>query len=444
MEAVNAKQAETVYELVLAGSNVYLHGPGGGGKSYALRKVCKKLIDEVGSRVACTASTGCAATGYAEFDLTGCTIHSWAGMKLATEPAAEIARNVMYNPLASKRILETDILAIDEISMLSAEFMAKLDTVLKTVRKNEQPFGGMVVLAAGDFMQLSPFKGEHWVFEGPLWEEANFFKLVFDQPLRHAEDLRFHSILEEVRMGQISSENEKLLRTRLNAKLPEGGIQPTTLFPTREAAERENTQELAKLPGIAQAYMAEDIYVVKDKYIKPMPKNLKEAMDKTIANVVWLKVGAQVMLKKNLDIAGGLVNGTKGVVLTMRNDSVEILLASGAVRIIEKQKWTMGIKGDHEAKRTQIPLILAWGLTIHSSQGATLDVVRVDVGARTFAGGQAYVALSRVRTLDGLYLISFEKSAIRCDKDAKKYVLTIEAGVKSPYWEPPSKRLKHV
>jgi hypothetical protein len=415
--------------LLAAGNNVFLHGPGGTGKSYCLQRAMARLA-RGGLRVACTASTGCAAMSFDDVGLVGSTLHHWSGIGLGREPAAELASLVCRNFSAKRRIRETDVLAIEEISMICAELWTKLDAVFRTVRKRpEEAFGGITLAVSGDFLQLPPVEG-NLAFRSTSWTACQFMPVEFDRPHRYAGDLAFAETLLRIRVARHTAADVALIASRVGSRVGRERIRPTTLFPLRRDADRLNEQEMRKLSGPETVYTAEDCMCTRREVggisvrtEKAVTDAFLRMLDTAIPRVLRLRVGAQVMLKKNLDVSSGLANGTRGVVVELRPAAVVIETLAGRRVPIERCEWTAGTSETY-AHRLQIPLILAWGLTIHAAQGATLDSVVCDVGASIFDQGQAYVALSRCRSLSALSLVSFSPGAIKCNRLALAFADT--------------------
>lgn len=446
---------DAIYDAVKSKRNVLLHGMGGSGKSFALRCVLCRLVREDKTRVACTASTGCAAVGYAEMEpLRGSTVHRWAGMGYANESIPELCTKILHNTMAKRRIHQTQILAIDEISMISGSFWTKLNAVLGAVlERPDLPFGGMQIIACGDFLQLPPVTGG-WVFQRPEWTACNFRVFKFTEPYRFRTDMRFHELLLRARFGACTASDEALLRSRLHipGSPPERAdfsvVKATKFFSLKRDADQLNMRELAALPGPSTVFCATDSMDKPNFNASSISKNTKgqkcrqrqkipltdlngawaTMLDHAIPREIVLKVGAQVMLKKNLNVEIGLVNGSRGVVESLSPDALwaRVHFVNDMTITVPRQVWSVG-DAETQASRLQIPLILAWGLTIHSSQGATLDVAECDIGHSVFAEGQAYVAMSRVRTLGGLRLSEYTPKAVKCDADAAAYVSRIEA-----------------
>jgi ATP-dependent DNA helicase PIF1 len=410
---------------VQAGRNLFLTGAGGTGKSHTIRAIMA-WARAVGRRAAVTALTGCAAL------LLGCgakTLHSWAGVGLARESPQDLAKAVKRNRRATHRWIDTQLLIIDEISMMTPDFLEKLDLVARRIRCcADRPFGGLQVIFAGDFCQLPPVQkgagpATSFVFESDTWRSIIQETVVLTQVLRQT-DPAFQALLAEVRMGRLSPASIAVLESRKDLPWQENDIRPTLLFTRNAEVDAINRRNLDALDGPVQTYTP--ITVLKDtakpgmRLLRPDDPEIAVALERLDADAPYdpaleLRTGAQVMLLVNLDQEAGLVNGSRGVVTGFTPGGLPMVRflarAGSAAMIIDRQHWWLS---EHEGiGRSQIPLRVAYAITIHKSQGATLDSALVDIGSSTFEFGQAYVALSRVQTLSGLYVWKLDPRKIQ-------------------------------
>ena len=425
---------ERLIEAVRRRKNIFLHGPGGVGKSYTLRGIASYLSG-MGIAVYCTATTGVAALNLniPEKKISASTLHSWAGVGLARENAEKLLAKVECDSRSKKRWLETDTLIIDEVSMLGASFFEKLDFIGRNIRTRQKykTFGGIQLILSGDFLQLPPVKDD-WVFSSEAWKKMKFVPFILETPKRY-DDNDFFQLLLRVRKGDHTKADMKKLRARTRAygKLQTilqntsstNIIRPTIMYSKKVDVNSYNEQELEKLPGDVFTFIAQDTFT-------PLIKTAREEkyirlLEEVIPDVISLKVGAQIMLRCNFDVSAGLVNGSRGVVLSVDNDSIFVRFINGKKLNISRNTWSISDK-EGVANRSQIPFILAWSLTIHKSQGATLDYAICDLGPSIFSPGQAYVALSRVKNLKGLFICDFYSKCIGVDKDALKYSKKLE------------------
>jgi ATP-dependent exoDNAse (exonuclease V) alpha subunit len=375
------------------GDNVLLTGPAGTGKSTLLNAYLKTA----GHDVAVTASTGIAA-----LNVGGSTLHRWSGMMLGPK-RGEDPRSHLRELLRDKRqsvragldrVRECRVLIIDEVSMLSGTTLEFFDLLCRTVRRDPSPFGGIQVIATGDALQLPPVRTNpaepyDWFFQTPCWLRADF-AVVHLTRVHRQQDPAFLRALSEFRLGQLSSESAALLASRV-ANYPSGDI--PRLFTHNTQVDKWNGYRLSCID------LPESIYHARtegpDHQIDFLRKNLL-----TPERLV-LKPGAKVMFTVNKPDAG-FVNGQTGTVVVCGRE--EVLVDCDGLPIRDGlHEWRFDARDKHSATFTQLPLRLAWSITIHKAQGLTLDSAYIDVRAAR-EPGQAYVAVSRVRTLAGLRL----------------------------------------
>jgi len=408
------EEQETVLNMVKEKKNIFITGPGGTGKTFLINKIVNDM-ESLGKKVAVTSLTGLSALLIGE---KARTIHSWSGLGIGNRSALsyfEFIRKCL--PKKREAWRSTDILIIDEISMMSDEFFEKLDEVGRLMRwKHDLPFGGMQILCFGDFFQLPPINTK-FVFESPKWNET-VDCVVFLNTVYRQTDPIFQNLLNEIRLGRISDETDKLLKSRLDLDFSKEEIQPTKIFTRKAMVEEVNKSALDKIEGETFTYKL----VTKGKVNSEAIENALTKMDHNAPYVseLSLKVGAQVMLTVNTDIESGLVNGKLGIVCECNFDSVLVRFKGNKYpTLIRYHNWVLE---DYESVyRSQIPLVLSYAITTHKAQGATLDSAYIDIGLSVFEYGQAYVALSRVKSLDSLYLHSYNKRAIRAHPKVVEY-----------------------
>lgn len=402
---------KSLFKFMKNGFNIFLTGPGGTGKSHTVRTLFNFVDKTKRIRLGKTASTGVAA-----ININGVTIHSWAGIGLGEGSTQDLIKLSTQNKKAQKRIRNVEFLFVDEVSMLKADFLDKLDIVFKYHRMNNKPFGGVKMIFSGDFLQLPPvFKGgnekeESFAFEARSWKEANIQTINLTKIVRQSNP-EFSKLLNSIRLGEDVSLD--LLKDRINFTFPSDNIVPVKLYCKNVDVDYVNTLKLKEIQSPTKTYYAQDDG--NEKFKTFFDKNCPAP------SILNLKEGAQVMLLKNLDFDLGLVNGAMGIVTKFLSDDVVVVkFAQGNEEMIEMYEWEIKeqiFKDDGKisyrkiASRKQIPLKLAWATTIHKSQGMTLDRAEIDI-SEAFAAGQAYVALSRVKDLNGLSLKPFDKSRI--------------------------------
>jgi ATP-dependent DNA helicase PIF1 len=451
------KEQLAVLRAVKAGKNIFLTGAGGTGKSHTIRAITE-WATAAGIRHAVTAMTGCAAlllnptlsSSGARTMTHAKTLHSWAGVGLARESPHELAVVVTKNKRATQRWLDTQLLIIDEISMMTPDFLEKLDLVARRVRRRPAVrFGGLQLVLAGDFCQLPPVqKGApapssavggagaassssdeeskspslRFVFEAPLWAELidECHELV---QIQRQSDPIFQKLLNEARFGELSTESIDILTQRMSLPWQENDIRPTLIFSRNAEVNSINEQNMSLLDGERHVFATQTVY--KDGHVmKPLGLDIALSRFDTDApydTELTLCIGAQVMLLINKDQESGLVNGSRGVVTAFSEGGLPIVQFKGGPVLVDRAEWWLPDPDYVGIGRSQIPLRVAYAITIHKSQGATLDTALIDIGTHTFEFGQAYVALSRVRSLDGLYIWKLDPRKIRCHPAVKAF-----------------------
>ena len=374
-------------DLFQQGKNIFLTGPGGTGKSKWIRTAYKSK-----QRVQVCAMTGCAAV---LLDCNAKTVHSWAGIGLGDPSKA------LQNKFVRDRWLKTDVLIIDEISMMSDILFDMLNMLGKTIRRSTKPFGGIQLVFCGDFYQLPPVDGQ-FCFEHKEWLKTfpNTVQLthLFRQP-----NETYQSILNEIRNGKLTDLHHALLKERM---MPGNGC--TRLVPTRKKADDINSKEYTLLTDM------EYVYTMK---INTTNTYDSEALKKNMlcSESISLKIGTKVMCIINVD---ELCNGSQGIVVGF--DVFPIVRFIQGDILMKPHVWTTD-----STTISQIPLIYAWAITIHKAQGATLQEAEIDLGNDVFECGQTYVALSRVVDLSGLYLSGFNIHKIKVHPKVVEFYRTI-------------------
>jgi ATP-dependent DNA helicase PIF1 len=402
------EEKQIIINAIRARHNVCITGAAGTGKSFLLR-----LIKDHFPHIHVTASTGVAAV-----NIGGVTIHSWAGIGKGTLPVEEIVRFIGSGPGTKirRQIKKSKILAIDEISMISAATMDLLDQVFKAVRENELPFGGIQVVVIGDFFQLPPVskeKKEEFCFVAEAWHNADFKMFELTEIFRQS-DLRFIQLLNNIRYAAVNDDDLALLSQREYNSIANEEINPTILVTHNYQADQINTQKLNEIKD--QEFIFKMSESGRETAVEFLKKNC------LAQNSLILKKGAQVMMLKNTLQKQGIINGSIGIIMGFSKNNFPIVkFYNGQTCIISPDTWSVEAFNENIAEVetiasiTQVPLALAWAITIHKSQGLTLDSVLCDL-SRVFTEGQAYVAISRVRSLDGLYIKGFKPSSLSTNK----------------------------
>lgn len=396
-------------DLMKLGHNVFLTGAAGAGKTYVLNQYIHYLREH-GVGVAVTASTGIAAT-----HLGGQTIHSWSGMGINDSLSESEFEKIAKRRKLKERFKSVKVLVIDEISMLHAHQLDLVDWIARQLLDFTKPFGGLQVILCGDFFQLPPIsRGERarFVFDSKAWRSGEFLVCYLAEQHRQGDDPLLQ-ILNDIRAGRTGEHTKIPLRTRYK-KEPEGFTTATKLYTHNLDVDRINEAALESLTE-------------KDSYTFEMTtRGLKHVVETLKAGclappALRLKKGAAVMFVKNHP-EGMYVNGTLGIVeLFDPEDGWPIVRTrEGALVFAEPAEWRLEEDGETRAMISQVPLRLAWAITVHKSQGMTLDAAEVDL-SKSFEPGMGYVALSRVRALAGLKLMGLNETALSVNEQVLEY-----------------------
>jgi ATP-dependent DNA helicase PIF1 len=434
--ALNAEQ-KAAFDAVISGESIFITGPGGTGKSFLLQTLYANYKGySGGKKIHVTAMTGCAALLLGPWAKT---LHSWAGIGLGRSPIDSVVKAIVTDAKKKKRWLHTDCLVIDEVSMLTPMLLEYLDTVGREVRKRPEPFGGIQLVLVGDFYQLPPVSKEvqesdkTFAFESPLWPMMVKKTIQLTQILRQKDPV-FQQILNEARSGDLTPESYSILESRKTMSWKRQEIKPTLLFTKNQDVNSINSHQLDKLAGDARVFTA--------KTVKRPPRMQDTAVQMIVDKLdrdapyevqLSIKERSQVMLLTNQDPPAGLVNGSRGVVTGFSSDGyplVKFLNGPAYPVKVPPASWSSDSeKEDETLTREQIPLRLAYALTIHKAQGASLDSALIDVGPSTFEYGQAYVALSRVRSLESLFIFEISQRAFRAHPLVKKFYRDLSSTV---------------
>lgn len=460
---------KSILDTVLRGENVFLTGSAGVGKSFLLRRCIHDLKMMHGSdRVAVVTPTGIAAT-----QIHGTTIHSFFSIGIVRR-VSDFQR--MTKKKTKSRIKKLKTIVVDEISMVSADMFEHLERSIREIKCDARPFGGIQLLVSGDFFQLPPvpnridktdagaFANQGFAFQAKAWKRCAFHSFVLQKVFRQ-EDETFIAWLNKIRTGKDIRFAISHLRTQCMRPLSTtDGIRPTRLFPFNRKVDTLNESELNQLPFEDVVFRAIDTTRIVDEQMtqsgtlssakRMMSMGEKEETKQLLQrSPFWkecpapetliLRTGAQVMLIRNLDTESqdALVNGSRGVVLgfVSSRDKTQTLIdhgpgsyvipmvrfANGREELIDPVDFTQDVPSAGQCIRIQIPLKLAWALTIHKCQGLSLDKCTISLQG-AFDCGQAYVALSRVRSLEGLELTSLSKHCVKTHPDVVRFYEELE------------------
>jgi len=441
------------------GVNLLLTGPGGSGKTALIKKMVE-TSKASGKNIQVCALTGCAAV------LLNCqakTVHSWAGIGLANGPADLVIKRIIANKKKTHNWKKVDILIIDEVSMMSQKIFEILDGIARGVRKQKShlPFGGIQIVFSGDFYQLPPVSSSSsnsislsiggggygyeyddsaasaFCFESPLWESTIDVVIQLKKIFRQTDDV-YTSILNRIRIGKLSKSSFDILSRQLNKTMPDT-FKPTILLPRKKDVEVINMAEMAKLTSNEKKYSLQRVEMLPEDLKKTYNSSSHSSVEQRemeytymVNNImaekeILLKVGAQVMCIANIDMesAEPLVNGSQGVIVDFVSNGLPLVqFTNGYKRIIQYHTWSSETNASIGVK--QIPLIYAWAVTIHKSQGMSLDMAQIDAGSSIFECGQTYVALSRIKSLEGLYLTAFDPQKIKVNKKVQEFYSKLE------------------
>lgn len=436
-----SREQQLAFDKYVLGKNIFITGPGGSGKSALIKKIYKHARNFEKNIHVC-ALTGCAAV------LLNCnakTLHSWAGIGLGKGCIENLIKKIKSNKYAKALWKGTDILVVDEVSMLSLKLFTILNEIGKAVRGSSKPYGGIQLIFSGDFYQLPPVGDKddsdsmRFCFESDDWNSIfhRDCQIQFVKIFRQTDDI-YAGILNQIREGKIKRKaNDLLLQYVGRQYAPDLVAEPTKLFPTKMKVENINNSKMSVLQGDEKEFKLKlvtdaEIPGKNDRLIRAQynEKEIQMELDYLSANLICdknirLKIGAQVMCIVNIKSADDksidVCNGSQGIIVGFCPHSglPRVKYNNGIEMIMMRHMWlSEKIPG---ICVSQIPLILAWALTIHKSQGATMDAAEIDVGSGIFECGQTYVALSRVKSLDGLYLTSFDAKKIMINKKVKDY-----------------------
>lgn len=443
-------EQQMCFDKYVAGENIFITGPGGTGKSFLIKSIVKHAENNEKHIKVC-ALTGCAAI---LLECKATTLHMFAGFGLANKKNEDLVSELFTKKAQKlKNWKKLEVLIIDEVSMMSLKLLLLLDLIAKKYYKNDKPLGGLQVIFTGDFYQLSPVfsngcekEESMYCFQDILWEQL-FPKpnqIVLKTIFRQNDELLLKA-LKYIRKGQITPSTQLALESRLFDKAKLDVLKKekvlTILSPIKRDVETINTKEYAKLEkgiqeieynmsyvdltdnsdGFENQRLLFELYLKSNNYVKQDYDFLANSIiaEKTLK----LKVGTHVMCIANITLCGELIiaNGSQGIVVGFNDKSMPSVKFNNIVNPITVSNFIWKSEHNKRVGVSQIPLIYSWAITIHKAQGLTLENAIIDIGSNIFAYGQTYVALSRVKSLNGLYLTHFDYTKIACNPLVKAF-----------------------
>lgn len=415
------------FKLFKEQENVLLLGAAGTGKSKLI-----KIIEEYIKKNTSKSIYLCSTTGISAYNIGGMTIHSFMGIGTGEQEINTLIRKVYRKPMYRDRIQAINTLVIDEASMLSGELFEKINIICQVIRKDKRFFGGIQIIFSMDPMQLLPVFNknprlytdidERLIIESKMFtnEFKNENTIVLTENFRQKNDPIFINLLSRIRDGTFTDIDIKLLNSR--KILPDKNSKHVHLVSSNKKAQLINETELNKLCDTSKSYKSTFTTTGINKEIQDLlKKELEYQFKQKGITELTLKKNARVMLIKNLDTSIGLVNGALGTVSNLK--PLEVTFDNGVIHIIERSTWDLEIDSCR-VSALQIPLMLAYSLTTHKSQSLTLDSAVLDLGD-AFCDAMVYVALSRLKSLDSMYLKSFNPKKITINKKMKEFLINL-------------------
>jgi ATP-dependent DNA helicase PIF1 len=391
--------------ILRGSSNIFLTGAAGSGKSFLLRAFLKDHQMPV-----------LASTGAASILVGGRTFHSFFGLGIMEGGSTKTIERALGNKRLVKRLKKSEGVIIDEISMISGPMLSAAETITRKARGNTSPWGGMRIIAVGDFAQLPPVNPyssvRDWAFLDEVWARSEFVPVVLRKPMR-ATDPEFLEILNDVRIGSITARAKSFLDKRTDP-VPLGEF--TRLFSKRENVERYNIARLAEIKEPLHSFQTS--YIGKERDIETFKKL------SPLGDIIHLKKSALIMLRQN-DPEGRWVNGTTGLIEKISEDALSVRVLSGRnagdiFQVVMAEFTLLNAEGAPVVTAKNFPVSLAWAMTIHKAQGTSLDRMQVDLRG-LWEPGQAYVALSRAKNSNELYVEGWSPQAIFADPAVKRF-----------------------
>lgn len=405
---LNEKQKLAV-EQTMNGENILITGPAGTGKSYTIKYIIE-LLKTQNKNIGLTATTGTAA-----FIIGGQTIHSFMGMGIGEETLAEIFIKIKNRSSIYRTLAELDVLIIDEVSMMDTSLFENISRLLCYVKSHhlkdegllQKPFGGIQIIFIGDFCQLAPVNGTY-CFLSELWKDACIKVIMLDELVRQNDDVLFQKILQIIRKGKCTENILKVLNALRNTQFDDEII-PTKLYPKNVNVDRINDMEIIKLKAEGNKRCV---------YKAEASKGIELSQANIAKYDVELVENAQVIVTRNIDISNGVVNGMRGVVKKLFNEFAIVKDCEGNLHTIAYYK---DVFEKSKSFILHLPLKVSYALSIHKSQGMTIDALEIDLGENIFTCGQAYTALSRAKSLRSIRVIDVSKESFKINQYVKAF-----------------------
>ena len=437
-------QQAIAFDKCIKGFNVFLSGSAGTGKTEVIKNLKKHWLEH-GKKFALTATTGIAG-----LHIGGKTLHSFLCLRPEDDDAsaAKIYERLSKNDFFSffkRQMKDLDVLVIDEVSMMSQSLFETASELFQLVRVNAKPFGGLQIILVGDFFQLGPVQSKLFLFESPEFTRSIQETVILKEIFRQTDPV-FSKLLSRMRIGALSPDDIECLQSRVSKDITCFGIQPTELWCTNKAVDKFNDEKLAQIDSEAVKFEAVFTFegfkqTSSDQEKRALDSFKKErgTLDISLKKGPEEHLGAQVILTFNLDQEKGLVNGSRGLIIDFKKSEsgasskhlfgadyksyfagcvhplVRFIVHDKPVQVLMPYVRLTKETKDHRCFVWHLPLKLAWATTIHKSQGLSLDRVRICLDSTVFADGQAYVACSRARTLEGLTFSVFDPNTVKAN-----------------------------
>lgn len=430
MPLLNKEQLHAL-EAVKLGQSIFLTGSPGTGKSFVLKHIIDYL-KSINKDYAVTSSTGCSA-----ILINGQTIHSYLGMGIGNTPVEKVVLGLMKNKMKYKKLCDLRTLILDEVSMIDDNTLNNISAILQKIKSEKKPFGGIQMILVGDFCQLAPVCGT-FCFTSESWNDLRPVCILLNELIRQKDDQVFQDILQEVRFGKCCKKTFNILKQLSNTAFD--NVTPTKLYSLNVDVQSINNREYQKIYKrnnnipVSNARTIQCFPIVVDVTCDMQLLTIDDhncnidvyrynalSNDKTIKTqeyTIDLFKGLQVMVTRNINFENGLINGTLGTIVSLSPSSVCIEDTNKTRHVIYYHTST------NENSKTYVkfmPIKMAYALSIHKSQGTTLDAVEVDGSTYIFASGQLYTALSRAKSMASVKLLNLDRNSFICDKQVKKF-----------------------